>query len=73
MTFAVPVIIGRVTNGYWETVSLWNVFWLRQEKERRYRLRAEGFTFERVLARVSALLDIDMDDVLWTQPSVTRT
>ena len=36
----------------------------REEKERRYRLRAEGFTFDRLVARVSALLDMDEDDVL---------
>lgn len=36
----------------------------REEKERKYRLRVEGFTFERVVARVSALLDMDVDAVL---------
>ena len=36
----------------------------REEKERRYRLRGEGFTFERVVKRVSELLDMDVDTVL---------
>lgn len=36
----------------------------REEKERRYRLKVEGFTFESVAARVSELLDMHVDDVL---------
>jgi hypothetical protein len=46
---------------------------VQEEMQRRYRLRAEGFDFAKVVKRVSELLNIDSKQILLSgkQPSLT--